>query len=73
MTEGHAIRGQAGLFGGRIILDQNWALEAIYAIFNREKILPLLRGYGRFSRVFFSDLTCEPLQYLIRSHFTFHL
>jgi internalin A len=36
-----------GLFGGRIILDQNWALEAIYAIFDRKKILPLLRGYGR--------------------------
>jgi len=39
-----------GLFGGRIILDQNWALEAIYAIFDRKKILPLLRGCGRFSR-----------------------
>ena len=24
-------------------------------------------------RVFFSDLTREPLQYLIRSHFEFHL
>jgi internalin A len=41
---------RTGLFGDRIVLDQNWALEAIYAIFNREKILPLLRGYGRFSR-----------------------
>jgi internalin A len=39
-----------GLFGSRIVLDQNWALEAIYAIFDRKKILPLLRGYGRFSR-----------------------
>jgi internalin A len=39
-----------GLFGDRIVLDQNWALEAIYAIFDRKKILPLLRGYGRFSR-----------------------
>jgi internalin A len=39
-----------GLFGGRIVLDQNWALEAIYALFDRKKILPLLRGYGRFSR-----------------------
>jgi len=39
-----------GLFRDRIILDQNWALEAIYAIFDRKKILPLLRGYGRFSR-----------------------
>jgi internalin A len=40
-----------GLFGGRVVLDQNWALEAIYALFDRKKILPLLRGYGRFSRV----------------------
>ena len=39
-----------GLFGGRIVLDQNWALEAIYAIFDRKKILPMLRGYGRFNR-----------------------
>jgi internalin A len=41
---------RSGLFGDRIILDQNWALEAIYAIFDRKRILPLLRGYGRFSR-----------------------
>jgi internalin A len=41
---------RSGLFGNRIVLDQNWALEAIYAIFDRKKILPLLRGYGRFSR-----------------------
>jgi internalin A len=39
-----------GLFGDRIILDQNWALEAIYAIFDRKKTLPMLRGYGRFNR-----------------------
>jgi internalin A len=39
-----------GLFVDRIILDQNWALEAIYALFDRKRILPLLRGYGRFSR-----------------------
>jgi internalin A len=42
-----------GLFSDRIVLDQNWALEAIYALFDRKKILPLLHGYGRFSR---SDL-----------------
>jgi internalin A len=36
-----------GLFGGRIILDQNSALKAIYALFDRKRILPLLRGYGR--------------------------
>ena len=53
-----------GLFGDRIVLDQNWALEAIYAIFDRKKILPLLRGYGRFSRddleaLIWSDYTPE--------------
>jgi internalin A len=40
-----------GLFGDHIVLDQNWALEAIYALFDREKTLPLLWGYGRFNRV----------------------
>jgi internalin A len=39
-----------GLFGGRIMLDQNWALEAIYALFDRKKTLSLIRGYGRFTR-----------------------
>jgi hypothetical protein len=39
-----------GLFSNRIVLDQNWAMEAIYALFDRKKILPLFRGYGRFSR-----------------------
>jgi internalin A len=53
-----------GLFGDRIILDQNWALEAIYVLFDRKKILPLLRGYGRFSqadleRLIWSDYTVQ--------------
>jgi internalin A len=38
------------LFQNQIVLDQNWALEAIYVLFDRKKILPLLRGYGRFNR-----------------------
>jgi internalin A len=41
---------RAGLFRDRIVLDQNWALEAIYALFDRKRTLPLLRGYGRLSR-----------------------
>lgn len=53
---------RSGLFGDRIVLDQNWALEAIYALFDRKKILPLLRGYGRFSRA--------DLERLIWSHDT---
>ena len=32
-----------------------------------------LRNDLLFRRVFFSDLTLEPLQYLIRSQFRFHL
>jgi internalin A len=48
---------RSGLFGDRIILDQNWALEAIYTIFDRKRILPLLRGYGRFSRADLQALT----------------
>jgi internalin A len=51
-----------GLFGDRIILDQTWALEAIYSLFDRKKILLLLRGYGRFTR--------EDLEALIWSHYT---
>ena len=40
-----------GLFGERIILDQGWALEAIYAVFNREKCYRQLRQLqGRFIR-----------------------
>ena len=42
-----------GLFAGRIVLDQNWALGAMYALFDRRKIVPLLWGRGRFRR---SDL-----------------
>jgi internalin A len=43
-----------GLFDDRIILDQGWALEAIYAVFHREKVLKKLRRQsGRFTR---SDL-----------------
>jgi len=37
-----------------------------------EQNLPMPREVVR-KRIFFSDLTREPLQYLIRSHFVFHL
>jgi len=39
-----------GAFDDRIILDQNWALKAIYTLFDRKRVLPLLRGYGQFTR-----------------------
>jgi internalin A len=40
-----------GLFEDRIILDQSWALEAIYVVFNRDSCLRQLRQLrGRFTR-----------------------
>jgi internalin A len=39
-----------GLFGDRIILDQQWALDAVYTLLDRAKTLPALRKYGRFTR-----------------------
>lgn len=51
LHHGGAIFYRAGLFGGRIVLDQDWALDAVYALFDRKRTLPLLRSYGRFTRV----------------------
>jgi internalin A len=40
-----------GLFSDRIVLDQGWALEAIYAVFDRKRIYTVfLQDGGRFSR-----------------------
>jgi internalin A len=40
-----------GLFGDRIVLDQGWALEAIYTVFHRERCYRQLRQWrGRFTR-----------------------
>jgi internalin A len=42
---------QSGLFGNQIILDQNWALKAVYSIFHRDKCFKQLKKlHGRFSR-----------------------
>jgi internalin A len=39
------------LFRDHIILDQTWALDAVYSVFDRRKALPLiLGGGGRFTR-----------------------
>ena len=38
------------LFANEIILDQNWALEAIYTLFDRQRTLPVLNRHGRFTR-----------------------
>lgn len=39
-----------GLFANEIIVDQNWALEAIYTLFDRQRTLPVLNRHGRFTR-----------------------
>lgn len=38
------------LFSNRIILDQNWALGAVYTVFQRGRAAPWLRDSGRFTR-----------------------
>src|SRR5207248_8006754 len=42
---------RSGLFGGRIVLDQGWALDSIYALFDRKRVYKVLcADDGRFSR-----------------------
>lgn len=42
---------QQGLFDDRLVIDQAWALEAIYAVFHRDGCLPILESdHGRFTR-----------------------
>jgi internalin A len=38
------------LFSNRIVLDQDWALDAIYTVFHRGRTLPWLRDSGRFTQ-----------------------
>ncbi len=38
------------LFSNRIVLDQDWALTAIYTVFHRGRAVPLLRDSGQFTR-----------------------
>ncbi|NJO13506.1 MAG: hypothetical protein HC872_08635 [Gammaproteobacteria bacterium] len=39
-----------GLFNDHIVLDQSWALEGVYAILERETLMPMIREQrGRFS------------------------
>jgi internalin A len=48
---------QRGLFDDRIVLDQGWALEAIYAVFQRQKCYRQLRQLrGRFTRTLLEAL-----------------
>ena len=46
-----------GLFGDRLILDQGWALDAIYSVFHRGKCYPTLKRLGgRFTRAELGNL-----------------
>jgi internalin A len=44
------------LFEDRIILDQTWALDAIYTLFHRQDTLPFLFRDGRFTRELLGQL-----------------
>jgi internalin A len=49
-----------GLFGDRIILDQSWALDAVYAVFNRQRCYRQLRQLGgRFARPLLESLVWD--------------
>ena len=48
---------EKNLFGNQIILDQGWALDAIYTVFEREKCWkPLRQLHGRFTRSLLASL-----------------
>jgi internalin A len=38
------------LFDNCIVLDQDWALDAVYTVFHRSRAAPFLRDSGRFTR-----------------------
>jgi internalin A len=49
-----------GLFDDRIVLDQAWALEAVYAVFHRERCYRQLRQLrGRFTRTLLEALVWD--------------
>ncbi|GAB2191431.1 leucine-rich repeat domain-containing protein [Sessilibacter sp. MAH1] len=54
---------QQGLFNNQIILDQAWALEAIYAVFNRDNCYKILKEkmHGKFDRDLLAILLWDEL------------
>ena len=49
-----------GLFNGQIILDQQWALKAVYSVFDRERSFKqLLMTHGRFTRTLLGALVWD--------------
>ena len=54
---------QKRLFDDRIIMDQAWALDAVYAVFNRKKCyLQLKQTGGRFTRTLLEALVWQEYQ-----------
>jgi internalin A len=43
------------LFGGQVVLDQQWALDAIYTVLNRDGVLSSLCESGKFVRTDFAQ------------------
>ncbi|MCQ0988355.1 COR domain-containing protein [Jiella marina] len=56
---------QPGLFNDDIVIDQGWALDAIYSVFNREKrVFPFLKAHGgRFTRADLAALLWDDAGY----------
>jgi internalin A len=52
LHDSSAVFYRKGLFGDRIILDQAWALDAVYAVFDRasQSFKKIERNHGRFRR-----------------------
>ncbi|HYH65902.1 MAG TPA: leucine-rich repeat domain-containing protein [Urbifossiella sp.] len=48
-----------GMFGDQIILDQQWALDAVYTVFDRARVLPVFRDHGRFTRTDLAHLAWQ--------------
>ena len=48
-----------GLFHDCIVLDQQWALDAIYTVFDRARVLPVFREHGRFTRTDLAHLVWQ--------------
>jgi internalin A len=55
------------LFDNQIIIDQGWALEAIYAVFNRDKCYrQLLRQNGRFTQADLAEWVWDEAGYGVK-------
>src|SRR5262249_49767306 len=59
LHRGGVVFHRPGLFEDRIILDQAWALDAIYTLFHRQRTLPYLHRDGRFTQRLLADLVWQ--------------